>query len=469
MIATDQQATALRKRMEQRVQRFLAEEASLAHAGRVVVGVSGGRDSTALLLILARLRRRLGLELTAAYFDHRLRGEAAAAAEGAAAARLAREAGVALVTGAGDVKQAARREHRSLEDAARRARYAFLATTAAAVGATHVSVGHTASDQAETVLLHIVRGAGLRGLAGMAAAGAWPLGAGPALLRPLLCLSRDETLAYCRAAGLEPLEDASNLSPDFERNRLRHEVLPLLRELNPGVEAALAALAASVRPDADLIEALAGGLLRPDHEGIALSRARLAAAHPALRAHALRLALASAAGESGGFAAAHVAALGRLVLRGHSGDSLDLPRGLTATLSRQRLELRRGKPDGPELPEQPVCLDVPGTARFGPFRVQAGASALPASTSVEADAAAVGRHLAVRRPRPGDRMQPAGMQGTKKLQDIFVDEHVARPRRAHTPVFENGRGIVWLSGLRLAGWARPRAGEPAVTLSFAPD
>jgi tRNA(Ile)-lysidine synthetase-like protein len=160
-----------------------------------------------------------------------------------------------------------------------------------------------------------------------------------------------------------------------------------------------------------------------------------------------------------------------LALHGQTGDALDLPRNVRAELTRDSLLLRIDGAPALVLPERPVTLTVPGAARFGTLLVTAlpGGTAHPSGTSVLADAEALGASVTVRRRRPGDRLQPSGMEGTKKLQDLLVDAHVPRAQRDAIPLFETERGIAWVGGLRLAEWARPRVGQAKVLLSYRED
>jgi tRNA(Ile)-lysidine synthase len=446
------------------------DEALWPADGRIVVGVSGGPDSTALLLILAALAKQRPLQLTAAYFDHGLRGTAAAAAERDAVETLACRAGVEVVCATGEVRSLAKAGHLSLEEAARRARYDFLARVALERGIVTVAAGHTADDQAETVLMHLIRGSGLTGIAGIHPRSRWPSPGfhGLTLIRPLLRLSRSETEAYCKAAGIEPLQDESNGSLAFLRNRVRAELLPLLRRYNPRVRDALVRLADSAREDIGVLEPLAGEAVTLSSEGAALDRSTLGAMPPALRNHAVRQALLRLLGDLQGIGQRHIDAVTRMAIAPGSGGRLDLPRGVSAAVTRELVTLSL---DGPPLVEfahaEAVPLPVPGAAAFGPGLAAAGPAPLEGATATcEVSAAVVGPRLWVRGWRPGDRMQPAGMTGTKKLQDIFVDAHVPRSRRASVPVFETPAGIVWVAGLRLAAWARPEAGAATLILSY---
>jgi tRNA(Ile)-lysidine synthase len=332
-----------------------------------------------------------------------------------------------------------------------------------------VATGHTASDQAETVLLHLVRGAGLDGLAGMAPRSSWPTGGSEvSLVRPLLRLSREQTLAYCAAACVTPIEDESNVSPEHRRNRVRHELLPLLRELNPGIEGALVRLSDAAAEDSAYLRSLAAeALLTPSDTAQALSLSLLREWPASPRRHALRLAFASTAGDAQELTQTHLHALERLVLTGKTGDALDLPRGVHAVLRRDVLELRTSVLPA-MLPEAGVTLSLPGEARFGPLLVAASTEAPATGVWAEVDASAAGREVCVRRRRPGDRFQPLGMVQEKKLQDFLTDAHVPRDARDSIPLFVSPRGIVWLGGLRIAEWAKPRPGAPTVYLSYRP-
>lgn len=454
--------------LERRVLRYIREHALLARGERVLVGVSGGPDSSALLLILASLARPLRVELRAAYFDHRLRGPRASARERRAVEDLAARAGLPLVAGSGDVRAHAQASRLSLEEAARELRYRFLAQAAREAACGVVAVGHTAGDCVETVLLHILRGSGLRGLSGMAPRSPWPLpaaGDALALVRPLLGLTREETEAYCREAGLTPLRDPSNRSPAFLRNRVRNQLLPLLRRYNPGVDAALLRLADAARADLEIIEKLAGDAIpataSPDSSLVRLPRRRLADLPQSLRLHALRLAAERLLGDARDLGDRHLramaAAAGRPV-----GTRLDLPRDLRLEVGYDQVILSLGSaPAVSPFPAEEMPLAVPGRTVVGPWTFQvetAGADDQPSSDPWEAlvDARAVGERLWLRRRRPGDRFQPLGMPQDKKLQDFLVDERVPRAERNALPLVCAPRGIVWVVGHRLAEWARVR-------------
>jgi len=248
--AMDRTVEEVRAHVEREVAQA-AETHALWPAGvMLLAAVSGGADSLCLLGTLLALRERghplAPTAIVVAHLDHGLRGEAGAA-DARFVAELAGQLGLRSVSERADVVALARQTHRSLEDAARRARYAFLRRVAAEVGAARICTGHTRDDQAETLLLHLVRGSGLAGLAGMA-----PLSGDVA--RPLLMVTREQTEAYCTAHGWTPREDRSNADTRFLRNRVRHELLPVLERFNPNLREMLARNAALIAADERYLE-----------------------------------------------------------------------------------------------------------------------------------------------------------------------------------------------------------------------
>ena len=227
------------------VRRFAQAERIFRRTAHVVVAVSGGADSVAALLAISDLAGVFGFEVSACHFDHQLRNSGADEREWVRA--LCSVIGVSCVTGEGDVRALAKDRRLSVEAAARTMRYDFLAFAAEKLRADCVATGHTADDQAETVLLRMLRGTGVRGLRGILPAGPIPGHPTQRLVRPLLTLRRSETTRLCRDAGIEPLVDASNDDVRFARNRIRHEVLPVLRRMNPSVDKSLVNLATHAR------------------------------------------------------------------------------------------------------------------------------------------------------------------------------------------------------------------------------
>lgn len=469
---TQRQGRQTGRALERRVLHYVREQRLLDGGERIVVGVSGGADSTALLLILARLAPKLGVELSAAHFDHRLRGRTTARREREFVARLAESLQVPLLTGEGDVKAHAHDRRLGLEEAARNLRYSFLRRAAIESGAPAVAVGHTADDQVETVLMHILRGSGLTGLAGMLPRSAWPVASsdaeGLSLLRPLLAVRRQETEAYCRELGWQPLEDATNHSLRYRRNRLRHRLLPLLREYNPRFDEALLRLASAVALErqalaetaAEKLAEVAGG------EGGAarLSLSGLRSLPEGLRLQVLRLAAGRVLGDVQDIGTRHLRAMADAA-ENTAGTHLDLPRGLGLRVEYGSLVLFSMEEEAvDDLPAEETALAVPGRTAVGRWLFEASLLPpaeveRPASSEWEAhlDANALTGDLRVRRRRRGDRFRPLGLAGEKKLQDLLVDAKVPRARRDGVPVVCDEQGIVWVAGQRLAERVRVTA------------
>ena len=234
-----------------RIRETIQAHAMLAGGERLVVAVSGGPDSTALLSVLQALREELRLDLHVAHLNHGLRP--GAAGDAAAVARMAEAMGYPYHGATEDVTAAATRERRSLEDAGREARYRFLAGVAQEIEAQVIATGHTRDDQAETVLMRLLRGSGPRGLAGIPPVRRHD---GLRVIRPLIDTSRDEIAAYLARQRLDARDDASNRDPAILRNRVRLVLLPILEGYNPDVRRALARLAEVTRDDADALDAL---------------------------------------------------------------------------------------------------------------------------------------------------------------------------------------------------------------------
>jgi tRNA(Ile)-lysidine synthase len=318
--------------LPRRISKFIQEHGLVKKNQLLVVGVSGGPDSVCLLHVLASLRNTLGIELHIAHLNHVLRG-AESDADADYVSRLAKELGIAATIERRDVK-VYRREHKlSLEEAAREVRYAFFLEIACSMGTNIVAVGHTADDQIETILMHLVRGTGLAGLRGMQPLTAWrsPGGNELKIVRPLLETSRAETEAHCAAYSLSPRSDSSNQLPNYLRNKIRFQLIPLLREYNPDIDKALLRMASTANSDLTYIEeemtSLWGSVARERSDGVAIDRTEFSRLHPALRRHIVRSALQRLLGELRDIESVHIESLVD-ALGKPAGKRLSLPKGL---------------------------------------------------------------------------------------------------------------------------------------------
>jgi tRNA(Ile)-lysidine synthase len=290
-------------------------------------------------------------------------------------------------------------------------------------------------------------------------------------------MGRAETIAYCAALDLQPREDETNRSHGPARNRLRHEVLPILDELYPAASANIARAARLLAADYDLIERLAHHALDTavtSWEGarVSLSLDHWKASEPALRPHMLRLLLEHLYGSTSGFEEQHIAALLGALDAPTSRVQLTLPHGLA--MVRRGGEAVLGAPAAPLPPLATYRLPVPGTVTTEVGIVSAKVVTAPADWSrVPAHVAylapaATGPALEVRAWRSGDRLQPLGLAGTRKLQDVLTDAKIPREQRQRVPVVEGRRGIAWVGGLCTAEPYRVAAGESAVRVTWQP-
>lgn len=431
----------------------------------LLIAVSGGPDSTALLLACHELGKADGLEVVAAHFNHRLR--AGADADARYAARLCRELGVRCISGAGDVAGRAKHRGETVEAAAREMRYGFLALAARESGAQGVATGHTLDDQAETVLLHIARGAGLRGLAGMQpATDRAPEALVPPLrvFRPMLAVRHSEAVAFCAERHIRPRSDPTNRDVRYARNLIRLKVLPELAKVNPQIAEALARLAEAASADHQALNALiAPHRSSASLPGGRLSRSALAAMPDAGARRVLIEVYEAAAGTAEGLERSHIEGM-LAAARAGAGRSMDLPGGLKFEVRHGDIGLvKQGQSveSGLPLSVPEAALAVPGrTALPGGFVIRARAVRLKAGTRPSSpDTALVDREivrtaLTVRSRRPGDLFHPLGMAGPVRLQDFFTGQHVPRQWRDRVPLIESRRGIVWVAGGRIAEWAK---------------
>jgi tRNA(Ile)-lysidine synthase len=388
-----------------------ARESGLVRQGEpLLVMVSGGGDSVALLDIA----HRLGAAISALHVNYALRPDSRL--DEALVQQLCGERNIPLTVE--QVRLSA--EGGNLQERARDARYALAEDLAAG----DFAAAHTASDQAETVLYRLAVSPGSRALHGMAPRRG-------RLVRPLLGVTREEVREYLGARGLEWREDPSNADRRFARARVRHDVIDALRELSPAAERTIAETARQLREEVDVLDAVVTEAVKELGGGPAVLLAALREHPPAVR----RLVLRELAGQ-----ALSQHELDEIFGLGERGSkSLDLGGGLRAVSEYGTLRFSRtadaATPD-------PVQLTVPGRARFGDWQVEARLGGRGDVTATN-----LGPDLTVRAWRDGDRMRPAGLGGSKSLQDLFTDRKVPRALRHTLPVFESDGEIVWVAGV----------------------
>ncbi len=423
----------------------------------VLCAVSGGADSVCLLHVLYGLREKLGFTLAAAHYDHNLRGEESRRDARFVADFTARRCpGVPLYSGSGDVRGEAERRRANVEETAREMRYAFLRETARTAGADKIAVAHTAGDNAETVLFHLARGSGLRGLTGIA-----PVSG--EFIRPLLTSSREEVEAYLDAHSLPHVEDSTNRDDAYARNRIRHRVIPVLEELFPGVCGRIAETAARLQADEDFLEAqaaLVAGWAVREEDRILIPAALIGEAPGPLAVRAVRQLIGELRGGDRDCAAAHLEAVVRLCAGDGPSASADLPGDLTARREYERLVLTRG--GGQERWEEKPLL-LPGVTGAGPWRIActreryAGQPQGPWEFWLDQEKIPA---LMLRPRAAGDRLRLAG-RPEKTLKKWMIEEKIPRAEREGLPVFDCGNSLAAAAGLGADAAFLPRQGRPA--------
>jgi tRNA(Ile)-lysidine synthase len=464
------------------LRRTLQQHGLVPLNGTLVVGVSGGADSLALLHILHSLRELLGCELHAATLDHGLRGEA-----GAADARFVVETcaawGIAVTAGYTDVHAVAAENKLGIEAAARLARYDFLARVAQDTNAAYVAVAHHADDQAETVLMHLLRGSGLQGLGGMSVRAALPNHPDVTLIRPLLNVTRAQIEAYCQEHSLVTREDATNADVTYARNRLRHEILPHLETINPQVPRVLAQLGDIAAVDNDYLETRLQQTVIAPHVSIANGRVHIprdvfAKLHPALQRRCVGWAAAQLretdADEVG---YVNLVAAVDVALHGAQGARALLPGGLQLRVDYGVLVVERTDnrlaTNIPLLSEDAeMAVLVPGDTPFSSGWTLT-ASLWPLETTLARLAIPEGSAVVLRTRREGDRFKPLGLAGhTRKVGRWMIDHKIPRMWRDRIPLLMvNGEIAAILTGEQWPigeTFAVRHAGERVVYLRFSP-
>lgn len=421
---------------------------------KILCAVSGGADSMCLLHLLRSLENERGISVVAAHFEHGLRGEESLR-DMAFVETWCRAQGIPCVSEHGDTRAWAAEQRLGLEEAARALRYAFLERTAERLGCSRIATAHTADDNAETLLMNLIRGSGGRGLAGI------PPRRGR-IVRPLLETNRTEVEAYLAANGVPHVEDGSNESRAFRRNRLRREILPLLREMNPALNETLGRTAELLRRDEAFLDGLAASWLEEHFNGESLPLPALRALHPALGGRVVRAICPKSLSAAQTDAVLHFAEgselgfldlpglrlrreQGRLYVSGESGEISFFPRvlipGGTVELPELGLRVRAEKVSAaaPEIhsPFKPFCLSY---------------------EKIKGDIVVTAR-------RPGDRMRPLGRGVSKSLKSLFLEAGMSQSERNRALVFRDEGGILAVSPLALDERAAAAEGETALRLT----
>jgi tRNA(Ile)-lysidine synthetase, N-terminal domain/tRNA(Ile)-lysidine synthetase, C-terminal domain len=436
-----------------RVREWIGRHHLPSAGDKVLAACSGGPDSLALVHILNLLKSEFGFFLAVAHVNHLLRG-AEADADASFVRDFAASLGLPHYETAVDAAAFAAAAGRSVEDAARVLRYRFLRQTTAKLGGALIATGHHRGDQAETVLLNLFRGAGGTGLGGMK-----PVAGG--VIRPFLEIGREEIEEYCRVNGLAPRVDSTNLSSEYRRNYIRLELMPRLAKVfNANIAATLSRTAGLVGDEhefvAETAQALWPAIVGGTAGDLSVDCRALNGLHIALRREIIRQVVEKKRGDLKGISFFHVEKLLQLASAGNTGNGCELPGGLVVRREYGQLVFMAGVLPASGIKPPGVAIAVPGTtpvpalgivvtARLSTRRPDGGPDSAVFAWEELAPPVYVRTRLA------GDRFRPGG----KKVKEYLIDAKVPRRLRDSVPVFTDGRGILWLGGVRQAKRGRP--------------
>ncbi|MCX5801491.1 MAG: tRNA lysidine(34) synthetase TilS [Candidatus Eisenbacteria bacterium] len=494
--------------LAKKVGEFIETKGLIVSRDSVLVAVSGGADSVALLQVLFDLHRDMGFTLEAAHLNHGIRGNAADE-DADFVEKMCLGLGIACHVGRADAPSFAKSAKLSTEEAARELRHGFLKDRAAAHGHNKIALGHTMNDQAETVLMHIIRGAGILGVSGMkpiskvgtktiseTCTSAMPgvsdgesrPDSGLFFIRPFLATSRAEVNEFIASRQIAYREDASNVDAAFMRNRVRHELVEILREkYNPRIVEVLSSHASLVAEAEDYLSKVASEAYRncvreETREHIQLELTSLLSYHTFVQSYILREAYRRLCGSLRDLSFTHVASLIGLISSGQSGDSVDIALGKSAWLDGRRLWIGRtstlrseravapkfavrlepgnavslpligleidSRVLGKDARSEKLSADGPTTGKPGAKEPGGGDLLKSGPDRVIFDLEKLTPPLVLRSLEPGDRMTPFGMDGTRKIQDLLVDLKVPRSRRKRLAAFCDQSQVLWVVGIR---------------------
>jgi len=417
----------------------------------IVIACSGGPDSLALTHVFLYLQKEYGLKLKVAHLDHMFRGEASKQ-DASFVADFCQKNNLPYEVRSVDVPAYAAMHGLSDETAAREVRYAFLREVAAPFDDAKIATAHHQGDQAETVLLHLFRGAGSQGLRGMQAVSG-------DIIRPFLFLTKADIEAYCAANALEPRFDETNAQTQYTRNKIRLELMPKLQaDYNPAIEAALCRSAILLGDEHDFVKQSAiacwTSLITMRQEKLVLDRLVFGGQPKAIKREVLRLLVDKIKGDLKGIGFIHLEQLMEFILSAKTGDVQQLPRGLRAYCRYDVIEFGRERAGELKFRQDPVEIKIPGRTSIAAMGIVIEAQFVDSwekttgKTRVICDADTLQGAIFVRSRRDGDKFSPAGLQGSKKLKEFFIDEKIDRNTRDRIPLFCDQNEIFWVGGLR---------------------
>ncbi|MGV8059342.1 MAG: tRNA lysidine(34) synthetase TilS [Smithellaceae bacterium] len=439
--------------MIEKVKQTIIKYGLLKQSERVIIGLSGGPDSTALAVILAQIAPSMGVQLIATHFNHGLRGRESNEDE-RSASRLAKQLGLSFVSRKMD--KTALPKGLSPEDFYRQKRYQFFNEMAKSNRACKIALGHNLQDQAETVLLHLLRGSGLEGLKGI-----MPLRDGK-YIRPLIEVSREEIIAFLDKSGIAYRQDSSNKSKLHLRNKIRLELLPYLKaEFNPQINESLAQMAEIIREENEYIKECVNKALKSTCIKIQKNRVILNVDYVnmlplAIQRRLLKGLLENFSSQKNGIAFLHINSINNLLHNSESGRKICLPFGIEARREYENLILERTKDCTKQIEylysvEAPCSIYLPErnlTVRLQ--LVKKNKIDFTAKNRDYFDLDKIQLPLVLRNRREGDWFQPLGMAGRQKLKSFFIDHKISQEKRNEIMLLADTQSVIWIENMHLS-------------------
>jgi len=425
---------------------------------KILVGVSGGIDSTALLYILNAIKKTLNIKLHAAHLNHKIRGKQSDQ-DALFVRNICRKLGIPCTVEEFDVPGFAKQKGLNLEDAARQMRYEFFERVAARYGADKIAVGHTADDNIETFIMKLIRGSGLQGLEGI------PQVRGK-VIRPLLGIFRKELEDYLKQKGIKAREDKTNKDTKYLRNRVRLDLIPELSKYNRNIKDVILRTIRTVRKDRDFIEgeaskALDDVMALKKSGYIQIDTEKYLKLDPAIQAETIRLAISHVKSDLNDISFINIMDILNLAQK-RKGE-IDLS-GAFITIDKRTISVSRERPSRTKPVDFLHQLEIPGEVRASESGYLFESQILDSISQKQLkmkdpyqayiDYDKIDKPLLIRRRKEGDMLFPLGLKGKKKLQDIFVDEKVDLAERDRVPVIDDGKNIVWVVGYRISEKAK---------------
>ena len=444
----------------------------------LVVATSGGADSIAMLHILSQISDEMGLELIGAHLNHNIRGSESNLDEEFVVS-VFEQLGLVYEIGSVDIPKLSIEEKESIEAVARTERLKFLYRTSRNYQAAAICLGHNANDQTETVLMHIVRGSGIKGLRGMQAVSTLSMEEYPlTLFRPLIEQFRINIEEYCALKGIRFVTDSTNEMDQYTRNHFRLNIIPSLLQVNPSLDNAISRLSTAAISDNEFIDQISEKIWNShasfSNNIVEINTDQLASLHKSVQHRLLVRAVSAISKTSSDISMAHTTLFSSLVT-GPSGKTLTLPGSILVKKQYENILIYKVEDNHLDRPKfRATEIMIPGTTRVKGWKIRShiwpkGTAKIlsnPNRFVAYFNEGILDNKVFVRTRVNGDRFQPIGMHNSKKIQDFMVDEKIPKNLRNQIPLVVSSRGICWIVGHRISEWAKREEARDTVAIQF---